>query len=577
MLTRLKVRNFKKFDDVDIELGNAVVFIGPNNSGKTAALQALALWDVGLRRWNEVRGGKRAPEKRPGVTINRFDLIAVPVPQAKLLWRDLHTHVADVQKADGKQKTSPVFIEIVVEGVTEDKHWECGLEFYYANPESFYCRPLRRDRENGGDAMAIPPEASGVQVAFLPPMSGLAATETKLEPGRINVLIGEAQTAQVLRNLCFQIFDNRPDNPEWERLTTHIKELFGVKLLAPDYVQERGEITMAYEEGGVELDLSSSGRGFQHTLLLLAHLYSNPRTVLLLDEPDAHLEILRQGQIYEVLTRVAREQNSQVIAASHSEVLLRKAADRDVVVAFVGSPHRIDDRGSQVLKSLKEIGYEDYYQAEMTGWVLYLEGSTDLAILRAFAETLGHEASSYLERPFVHDVGNQPQKARTHFWGLREASPDLLGIALFDRLEQQEDHAEGPLVLQWRKREIENYLCQEDVLMAYARGEEATDLFSLAKRGEREDAMRASIREVAEAREILGDPGPWSDDIKASDEFLTPVFRRYFEKLDLPNLLAKSNYHELAGLVPEEQIDPEVVEKLDAIVALAKQAKPISE
>ena len=47
VLTRLRVRNFKRFDEVDIELGKAVVLIGPNNSGKTTALQALAL---GVRR-----------------------------------------------------------------------------------------------------------------------------------------------------------------------------------------------------------------------------------------------------------------------------------------------------------------------------------------------------------------------------------------------------------------------------------------------------------------------------------------------------------------------------------------------
>ena len=106
-------------------------------------------------------------------------------------------------------------------------------------------------------------------------------------------------------------------------------------------------------------------------------MYANPGSVLLLDEPDAHLEILRQRQIYRLLTDVARASASQIIAASHSEVLLNEAADRDLVVAFVGPPHRIDDRGSQVLKALREIGFEQYYQAEQTGWVLYLEGSTD--------------------------------------------------------------------------------------------------------------------------------------------------------------------------------------------------------
>jgi predicted ATPase len=75
MLTKFTVRNFKRFDSVEIELGNPVVFIGPNNSGKTTALQALALWEIGLKRWNEKCKGRQSPNKRSGVTINRRDLI----------------------------------------------------------------------------------------------------------------------------------------------------------------------------------------------------------------------------------------------------------------------------------------------------------------------------------------------------------------------------------------------------------------------------------------------------------------------------------------------------------------------
>ena len=42
MLTKITIRNLKKFDDVEIELGSPVVFIGPNDSGKTTAIQAIA-------------------------------------------------------------------------------------------------------------------------------------------------------------------------------------------------------------------------------------------------------------------------------------------------------------------------------------------------------------------------------------------------------------------------------------------------------------------------------------------------------------------------------------------------------
>ena len=66
MLTGLTIRNFKKLGDVRIELGQNFVFIGPNNSGKSTALQALTLWNAGLKRWNEKRAGG-TPEKRPGV------------------------------------------------------------------------------------------------------------------------------------------------------------------------------------------------------------------------------------------------------------------------------------------------------------------------------------------------------------------------------------------------------------------------------------------------------------------------------------------------------------------------------
>lgn len=578
MLTKLTVRNFKRFGEVEIELGNPVVFIGPNNSGKTSALQALALWETGLRRWNEKREGKTAPEKRPGVTINRRDLIAVPVPDANLLWRNLH--VRDVRRSNGRQQTKNIRIDIIVEGVTDDKQWKCGLEFDYANEESFYCRPLRLSEDKNPKRMVIPPEANAVHLAFLPPMSGLAANETRLDEGAINVRMGEGRTAEVLRNLCYRIVDQ--DRQQWREIVDRIKSLFGVELDEPQYVKERGEITMTYRERGVRLDLSSSGRGLQQTLLVLTYMYANRGAVLLLDEPDAHLEILRQRQIYDLLTSVAREKRSQIIAASHSEVLLNEAAGRDVVVAFVGKPHRIDNRGSQVGKALKEIAFEDYYLAEETGWVLYLEGSTDLAILQKFARKLNYEgAQKALERPFVKYVGNQPAEVRKHFHGLREAVPHLKGIAIFDRLDQELPQDLGAEGMTWRRKEIENYLCYPETLENYARGtafqEAPGPLFSTAEADRRVQAMKEAIDEVTEALETLGKGSPWDVDTKVSDEFLIPVFEKFFRKLKLPNVMAKKNFHELADYVPSEKIDNEVGEKLDAIVRVAQSAKPRGE
>ena len=231
--------------------------------------------------------------------------------------------------------------------------------------------------------MPVPPEAVDIRIAFLPPMSGLAATETRLDQGAVNVRVGEGRTAEVLRNLCYRVYGQGEE--EWLKLADRIKDLFGVELDEPRYVEERGEIAMWYRERGVTLDLSSAGRGLQQTLLLFAYMQANPGAVILLDEPDAHLEILRQREIYRMLSEVASEHGNQIVAASHSEVLLNEAAGRDLVIAFVGTPHPLGRGKSEVRKALAEIGFDQYLQAEQKGWVLYLEGSTDLAVLQALA------------------------------------------------------------------------------------------------------------------------------------------------------------------------------------------------
>lgn len=572
MIDRLTIRNFKRFQEASFELGQNVVLIGPNNSGKTTALQALALWDIGFREWLDKRGTSTNRKKRVGVTINRRDLLSVPVPNANLLWHDLH--VRSITGRGNQQKTQNIRIEIIAEGVSEGKKWEFGLEFDYSNEESIYCRPLK---VNGGaetERMPVPDIRNRMSVAFLPPMSGLADREYLKQRGEIGVLLGQGQTAQVLRNLCHNIFHNSESLSNWDEIVTHIRSLFGIDLLDPHFHEATAEITIRYRErSGKEFDLSSSGRGLQQTLLLLAHLYSNPHTILLLDEPDAHLEILRQRQIYTLLTDVAKAQHSQVIAASHSEVILNEAATLGRVVAFVGKPHLLANRGSQVLKSLKDIGFEDYYQAEQVGWVLYVEDATDLAILQAFARKLGHAAQDCLSAPFVNYVAtNLPQRARDHYHGLREAKPDLVGFALFDRIDSELRDAAGLTERMWSMREIENYFCTRDVLMAYSGSHDPNDLIAFAEAGQRQIAMKKAIESVEEALKTLQDTSPWSRDVKASDDVLDPIFRAFSKELGIPLALRKSQYYELVDHIDPEEIPGEVSEILNSILEVATNA-----
>ena len=569
MITRFTIANFKRLGSATLELGNAVVLIGPNNSGKTSALQAMTLWDVGWRRWAEKRDESSASERK-GVTINRRDLYPIPIPSSRLLWNNLHTN--DTKTEDGRQRTDKVYITLTAEGVHEDKPWTCSMEFYYANEESFYCR--LKDAPDG----KVPEGARRHAIVFLPPMSGLTEREHRKESGEISVLIGEGRTAEVLRNLCWQL-SSREDKTAWKALVEHIRSLFHITLQEPIYIKERAELSLGYrEQSGVELDLSSSGRGCQQVLLLLSYMLANPGAILLLDEPDAHLEILRQRDVYNLLTDLAAQQRSQIVAASHSEIVLQEAAERDVVMAFVGKPHRIDTRSrGQVKKALESIRMADYYLAEQKGWMLYLEGSTDLAILRSLAARMQHPAAAVLHDsvPVIYIGTNQPQDARHHFQGLREAKPDLAGFALFDRLEKELHSGSQLTERMWARREIENYLVTPASLRAFVQmGLRTDDLIEEAERRNRLAILGTCIAELVNALRLTNKPDPWGPDIKVTDDFLDPLFKLFYERLGTPQRIYKRDYHGLAEAIPVGEIAPEVAQVLDGILETANRAKP---
>ncbi len=81
--------------------------------------------------------------------------------------------------------------------------------------------------------------------------------------------------------------------------------------------------------------------------------------------------------------------------------------------------------------------------------------------------------------------------------------------------------------------------------------------------------MDETASELEAALDTLGKPSPWSADIKVTDDFLDPLFEKFFKKLGLPNLMRETDYHELAKFVQSDALGPEVKVVLDAIQHVA--------
>ena len=410
----------------------------------------------------------------------------------------------------------------------------------------------------------------------------------------------------MLRNLCLLVCRDAPE--DWRGIAALISRLFSVELDEPTETA-RGSIDLFYQQANVRepLDVSLAGRGFQQMLLIFAYLHSHPRSVLLIDEPDAHLEILRQKQVYVLLREIAARNESQVVLVTHSEVILDEALEHNLTLLLRG---RADDLAakSDIRNALKHYGAEHYVRALDRGHVLYVEGGTDLDVLQALAERLDHPAADLWEQRInaFYTQDNHPDpdldaelerveggfglKPREHFFALHKMIPDLRGLAILDSDGRaRQDASEGGLdVVYWKRYEVENYFITPEVLRRQA-AEHYGDSprFCDEIRGECEDVLDALLLErVFDGREP--DLDTWktanadaarliwearTERVKLSD-FAEEFFRRLAARLGHAMLLRKGDLHRLVRFVDPASIPPEVGEKLDLLKTLLERAHP---
>ena len=557
MIRRLTLRNFKRFREQSFELADSVVLAGPNNAGKSTLLQAIATWKLGLDRWVAQREGGRAV-KRSGVAITRGDFTAAPLREMNLLWED--------RKVTGPAGMSDTrrLIEIIVEGEVDGTEWTCGIEFQYANRELVYARP-RGAKDLDRDAIrSFPPvSAHSLGIVHVPPLSGIERDEPRRDRGMQDLLVGQGRPGEILRNLLFEIAAQK-DTESWQALAHHVRELFRIELIQPAYSPAQPYIVCEYRESGHDrpLDLANAGSGTLQVLLMLAFLYARPATVVLLDEPDAHQHVILQRQVYDLIRSVARERGGQVVLATHSEVVLN-ATEPDRVLGFFGETPRalagVDER-DQLREALKRVTTTDLLLGRDVGAVLYVEGETDEKILREWARMLDHQALKFFERPFVHWLGGRSlREAKAHFFAMRAAFPGLRAVCLLDGDNRDEADEEttraGLVVLRWRRYEIENYLLQPEAIVRFA-----SMGFELV--GPRLEAAvdEEFWQQVPRGTDLFGDHVSLVR-VKASDEFLVPLL----ERLDRPT--PKKNLYLLAAAMNDDEVHPEVIEKLDRVAA----------
>lgn len=562
MIYQISTRYFKRFVKQDFPLETLTLLAGPNNSGKSTLLQAVMVWNLAMQKWLEKKGpdsGSKAKD-RQGAPITRQEFSALPLPSMDQLWTDTHT---SLRKDEGKQG-APRPMVITLHGQSDnDERWQLGFEFRYSGPEQIHVKPVADDLAH------LTRARQDVSVIYVPPFSGIGVNETRYDRPYQDMLIGQGKGGDILRNLLLEVSEAN-GGVNWTRIQTVIEDVFRYRLVKPVYAaapfitcQYLKGIPKGHGFGGLPpLDVSTTGSGFHQVLLILAFMFARPSSLILLDEPDAHLHVLLQKQLYDILRNLYHERKGQLVIATHSEVLIDNTGP-DQIVSFYREPHALASESDrdQVREALKRVTSLELLLAENSKGILYLEGTTDFDLLNAWADVLEHPLKDWFKsQPFWHNnQGRSPKEARAHFFSLKAIRPDLKAVLLLDgdnrNMPDQELSADGLTILRWDRYEAESYLLQPESLERFLTSEAGSLFAAPALSYLREQLPPAFFNRPLESTPFLrAEP--------ASKTLLPELLKRAEYRL------SKSDYSLIARQMKADEIPPEVSDKLTQIQTL---------
>ena len=205
MLRKVEVKNFKVFGEQTFEMPKHLVVVGPNNSGKTSLLQAIATWSEIANHWFETNpdfarldDGSYATAE---LNLRLFD--AVQLADFPHLWRN-------------KQVEEPICIWL------EAETWRVGFEIVHAGMQLSGVRPAKGVSEEHLERCKERPPA----VVYVPPVSRLAVTEVPITQDGVRANVRRGRISAVLRNVLFHV---SRDDSKWERLQDIVREFFRLR------------------------------------------------------------------------------------------------------------------------------------------------------------------------------------------------------------------------------------------------------------------------------------------------------------------------------------------------------------
>jgi len=459
LIRKVHIENFKRWESLEAEVKPLDCLVGPNNSGKTTLLQALALFDFGV---HHCLSGKNNDLEIKARSISPEEFYVIPCANPVDLWTNRKTQTAGKHKIIKIQATFDNQLGATVSVDLTYNRFGVSLACSDESPDS-----LQRLRE--------------LRVSYLPVFSTFLTQEERKTPAVIEDALARGRVNGVIRNLLLNLKRENRQDLLVEVLRRIFPDLAGINIEF-DEVNDR-YISLTYLEKGraKEFDVFMAGSGFQQFIYLFGFIQLRQPTVVLFDEPDAHLHGSLQHALLSELQRLVAE-GRQILFATHSREMITRVDPANILSIEEGGANRLA-LAFDVYDTLESLGSVDPTQlATIQAYrrVLVVENQSDWELLAVFCEKClppGVWPEVQRRLAVCYARGNPRTQDMDRLRHQLQQMIAVQGAALELFVVADRDYHPDLAVLQaslpstnihwhvWERTEIENYLLHPDGLV----------------------------------------------------------------------------------------------------------------
>lgn len=300
-LIKLKVKGFKKIQEIELDLADVNILVGANGSGKSSILQLVHLGCCMIRQADKV-----AKDRTSTVGVEELDYL--PTDEYKTLGHD---------SLWGNRAETPSSKLILTFRDNNGKDIEAWCE-------------LRSARNAGISISGDIPNELSTQLrqkkkffsAYIPGISGVPNKEERRSKKIILKACSFGDSNVILRNALLLLKEK--DESNIRRIEDWLSKIIGEVSIKVDHDEDKDlYVNCLFSYNNIERPIELAGTGFLQLIQIFCYVLLFAPGILLIDEPDTHLHPNVQEKLVGVLAEIAKEKGIKVLMTTHSPFIVR--------------------------------------------------------------------------------------------------------------------------------------------------------------------------------------------------------------------------------------------------------------